>query len=432
MPNPAESSGANDAATLGPFLDFATRFATLSHSQILQDLWVIWEIGIGRPGTFVDIGAADGVFLNNTYLLERMGWTGLLVEANANFQEKLASARKAPIAHRAIWSETGLRMTLRSVDEYMELSRLDAVTAVDKQEAQGQRSEFHEQSIESIRLEELLEQHRLPGVIDYMNIDIEGAEYEALKNFDFDKYKFRCMTIEHNFTPERDEIHALLKKHGYRRKWEQLSAWDDWYVYGGDVTPGEPVSAFAKEAHRRLFELRLQRDEKPEAAALALAATRHWQDDGGLVSGMATKLLSLGYVDQAEDMVKGALERSPDLAQAHFLHAMVLKQKERPDEAVAASARAVELAPERWAWRNVHGHLLASVGRHQDSIEALSAVPESEPQFAAAQLRISRSYEALDQVEDALRTAERAVAASGDNEAAMQHLERIRSRSSAQ
>ena len=36
-----------------------------------------------RPGTFVEIGAFDGVNLSNTYMLERCyDWRGLLIEAN--------------------------------------------------------------------------------------------------------------------------------------------------------------------------------------------------------------------------------------------------------------------------------------------------------------------------------------------------------------
>jgi len=36
----------------------------------------------GRTGYFLDIGAADGYEFSNTYRLEQLGWTGVLIEAN--------------------------------------------------------------------------------------------------------------------------------------------------------------------------------------------------------------------------------------------------------------------------------------------------------------------------------------------------------------
>jgi hypothetical protein len=39
------------------------------------------------------------------------------------------------------------------------------------------------------------------------------------------------MTIEHNDAPERTEMQALLATHGYRRVFEEISRFDDWYLY---------------------------------------------------------------------------------------------------------------------------------------------------------------------------------------------------------
>ena len=53
----------------------------LSESQIFQDLFVINELDFKEDGFFVEIGAADGKYLSNTYLLEKeFKWDGLVVE----------------------------------------------------------------------------------------------------------------------------------------------------------------------------------------------------------------------------------------------------------------------------------------------------------------------------------------------------------------
>jgi hypothetical protein len=67
-------------------------------------------------------------------------------------------------------------------------------------------------------------------MIDYLSIDTEGSEYEILSHFDFEKYHFKIITCEHNFTPARERIFSLLTKNGYARKCENLSKIDDWYV----------------------------------------------------------------------------------------------------------------------------------------------------------------------------------------------------------
>ena len=52
---------------------------------------------------------------------------------------------------------------------------------------------------------------RAPSVIDYFNLDIEGAEYYAMKHFDFGSYTFLMMSVER----PKKELHHLLVKHGY-------------------------------------------------------------------------------------------------------------------------------------------------------------------------------------------------------------------------
>jgi hypothetical protein len=83
-------------------------------------------------------------------------------------------------------------------------------------------------------LQDLLTEHKAPEVIDFASIDTEGSEFEILNAFDFSRWRFRVMVIEHNFAPQRQNIHALLTQHGYRRVHEPVSRFDDWYL-GPDV-----------------------------------------------------------------------------------------------------------------------------------------------------------------------------------------------------
>ena len=91
--------------------------------------------------------------------------------------------------------------------------------------------DHREVPVQTISLNDLLDQHGAPDEIDYMSVDTEGSELEILKAFDFDRRLIRLFTIEHNFTPLRQEIHELMTAKGYVRRFPEYTRFDDWYVH---------------------------------------------------------------------------------------------------------------------------------------------------------------------------------------------------------
>ncbi|MFM5930996.1 MAG: FkbM family methyltransferase, partial [Novosphingobium sp.] len=85
-------------------------------------------------------------------------------------------------------------------------------------------------TVKTVAFNELLERHQAPALMDYLSIDTEGSELEILSSLDFSRFRFRVITCEHNFTPNREKIHELLVRHGYERRLETVSQFDDWYV----------------------------------------------------------------------------------------------------------------------------------------------------------------------------------------------------------
>ena len=56
--------------------------------------------------------------------------------------------------------------------------------------------------------------------IDFLNIDIEGADYEALKSLDFKIYRPKLICVEiYGENIEQSEIYLFLKKLNYTKKW---------------------------------------------------------------------------------------------------------------------------------------------------------------------------------------------------------------------
>ena len=87
----------------------------------------------------------------------------------------------------------------------------------------------------TVTLGNVLERANAPSFIHFMSLDIEGAEFEALRGFPFDHYKLGSIAIEHNNEePKRTQIEELLKTKGYTKAhtWMQ----DDFYL---PAKPGE-------------------------------------------------------------------------------------------------------------------------------------------------------------------------------------------------
>ena len=200
-----------------------------SKSQLRQDLFVLSEAGCKRGGYFVEFGATNGIYLSNTHLLEtEFSWTGILAEPARAWEKQLKANRpNASIETLCVWKDSKSILVFYETDN-PGLSTIDSFRSNDYH--RNSRSAGEKYEVQTISLNDLLIKHRAPKYIDYLSIDTEGSEYEILKAFDFDEYSVRIITVEHNYTPQRDLIFALLTSHGYIRKYESVSGVDDWYV----------------------------------------------------------------------------------------------------------------------------------------------------------------------------------------------------------
>ena len=195
-------------------------------AQLLQDLFVLFELDFKRGGFFVEFGATNGVDLSNTHLLEReFGWDGILAEPAKCWQAALSANRNCHIETQCVWKESKAVVRFNEVGE---CSTITDFTAADHHV--GLRKTGQEYNVTTISLTDLLKKYDAPKIIDYLSIDTEGSELEILAGVDFDTYRFRIITCEHNYAPNREQIFELLTAKGYERKFTGLSKWDDWYV----------------------------------------------------------------------------------------------------------------------------------------------------------------------------------------------------------
>jgi FkbM family methyltransferase len=185
-----------------------------------QDLWVLYSVHPGvTDGFFVDVGSADGVEISNTWALERNGWKGICIDP---FPRNM-QARKCQVFAEAVDSVGGQTVRFQSPGSYSGGFLKYSGSWVSKEEKQNLVE------VTTSILADILRRAQAPKYIHYLNVDIEGAEYEALRNFPFDEFRFGAITIEHNnLEDRRAKIRELLLKNGYRLEWAIRD--QDWYV----------------------------------------------------------------------------------------------------------------------------------------------------------------------------------------------------------
>jgi len=224
-----EYATANPSDGGAQFVTFCAANLRHSHSQLFQDLFVIFCLKGKRNGFFVEFGATDGIDLSNTIVLERnFEWKGILCEPARCWHTALKSNRRAMIDTRCVWAQSGCRLEFREV-ERRDFSTLNAFA--DKDFHRDERRKGITYEVDTISLNDLLVHHNAPKEIDYLSVDTEGSELEILRAFDFGKYDVKIMTVEHNFQePDRKLLNELMAANGFLRVLEGFSKFDDWYV----------------------------------------------------------------------------------------------------------------------------------------------------------------------------------------------------------
>ena len=204
-------------------------YLNLSKSQLRQDLFVLSEMNFKKNGFFVDFGATNGFDLSNSYLLEtKFNWNGILAEPAKYWHDELRRNRKVNIDTDCVWFETGKELLFNDVDD----AKLSTIDQFLKNDQYGHlRKKRKQYKVKTISLNDLLDKYSAPELMDYLSIDTEGSELEILKSFNFDKYKFKVITCEHNHNDNREKLYNLLSQNGYKRKFTEISKFEDWYVF---------------------------------------------------------------------------------------------------------------------------------------------------------------------------------------------------------
>jgi FkbM family methyltransferase len=190
-----------------------------SNSQLTQDIFVQLILNFKENGYFVEFGAADGYEFSNTFLLENaFNWDGILVEP-AKSWAPANNLRKCNVDFRCVAATSGQTVMFNDA-EIKFLSSTKEIIGTDT----------IQYGVETVSLNDLLEQYNAPEHINYLSVDTKGGELQILETLDFNKYSFDVITVDHNFSEARVGVYDLLTSKGYFRVCNEISWIDDWYV----------------------------------------------------------------------------------------------------------------------------------------------------------------------------------------------------------
>lgn len=342
---------------VGDFAKTLLQHATASSAQLFQDVFALYMTNFKRGGFFVEVGTGDGHLISNTYLLEKeYGWRGIVVEPNPVFLPALEKNRECMIATECILDVSGKPVTFEcAIDpEYSRIVSTDLhLRPADTRHTDRRMDEDKQLSLTTLSLNDLLSRHGLPEKIDFISIDVEGAEYHILSTFDFLRWHVGCFCIEHNWTASRLNIFELMTAHGYIRVLEHFSQWDDWYVHRS-LLRENAIFASLLDAHP---------DRAGESSAMTFV---HWSD----------KAIARGDLDVARVLCARALELDAVLGSAFRSLADIAQRDGKPAQAISHWRRALELDPaDYWAHLGL-ATLLLQWGDRSEAIRLLHAARE--------------------------------------------------------
>jgi FkbM family methyltransferase len=192
------------------------------HSQDNQDYFLEFNVFKGhKNGVFVDVGAHDGITINNTIYFERNnGWTGINIEPINDVYERLMINRPKCINLNCAVDETegesefilnkGYTEMISGLKKHYDdrhLKRLEYENSV----TDGETSFVN---VVTRRLEGVFDEYKI-NRINYLSVDVEGAEFNVIQSINFDKVFIDVIGFEDNYPDVGQKIIDYLETKGY-------------------------------------------------------------------------------------------------------------------------------------------------------------------------------------------------------------------------
>jgi FkbM family methyltransferase len=164
-----------------------------------------------RHGTFLDVGCAWPIKASNTFYLEqRLGWRGIAVDALPDYEQAWRKRRRrSRFFNYLVTDHAG------TFASFFRSELLGVSTIKPPEEFEGRKLKYDEIRVPTITLNQLLDENEMKKV-DFVSMDIEGAELLALAGFDIERFKPELLCIEAK-PQNRAALMQYFATHGYER-----------------------------------------------------------------------------------------------------------------------------------------------------------------------------------------------------------------------
>ncbi len=182
------------------------------YSQFNEELIVRHFFKDRRDGVFLDVGCAYPIHLSTTYFLEKhLNWSGIAIDAFDYYRKAWTKERKrSTFLNYAVGDQDGETITFHVAGE-------PSLSSVNEEQAEKWGGpESVALKVETITLTKVLEDFA-DAPLDFLSIDIEGAELAALSGFDIDRFrpKLVCIEAHTNGGANEEGIRSYFAEHGY-------------------------------------------------------------------------------------------------------------------------------------------------------------------------------------------------------------------------
>ena len=175
-----------------------------------------------KTGFFVDVGSHDGKTINNTlFFEENYNWIGINIEPLSNVFEELKKNRPNCInLNCAVCNNdgktqfvynTGYTEMLSGIKDTFDIRHYNRLEMENKLE--GGKTQIID--INTKRLESICNDYNIKH-INFLSIDIEGGEFEAIKSINFDRVFIDVIGFENNYPESSIEICKYLEDKNFK------------------------------------------------------------------------------------------------------------------------------------------------------------------------------------------------------------------------
>lgn len=186
------------------------QYSQNNEQQIIADYFK------GHKGTFLDLGANDGITLSNTWALAQSGWIGTLVEASPDAFKRLETnylGSADTIINSAIGTFNG-EITLHESGEHLGKGDVSLLsTVVPDEKKRWVKESWKEVNVPCINFSTMLGISKLK-TFDFISMDIEGMELDVLPQMDLAALGCRMICVEYN-GKEQEKYDAIITPQGY-------------------------------------------------------------------------------------------------------------------------------------------------------------------------------------------------------------------------